>query len=78
MPVILSDAMVDALRAYRSETGDSAPVKYTRYAHAPSPPDPKYHDMVGHASYDLAFRDSALYTWLLDQRFGEFPRNNRS
>lgn len=73
MPVGLSDAMVGALRDDRRRANDAAPVKYTRYRTAPPPPDPKYSDMFGHASYDLAYRDAALYTWLLERRRGEFP-----
>ena len=60
MPVYLADDAVAALRGYGL-------VRYTRYARAPAPPDPRYADMTGHASYDLAFRDAALYAWLRDQ-----------
>ncbi|KAJ8598858.1 hypothetical protein CTAYLR_010665 [Chrysophaeum taylorii] len=68
MPVELSDEVVDAIRAFREREEDRAPLEYTRYARAPAPPDPRYADMTGHASYDLAFRDARLYAWLLAQR----------
>jgi predicted peptidase len=65
MPVSLGDDAVAAVnRAARRE-----PARYTRYRHAP-PPDPQYNDMIGHASYDLAFRDASLYAWLAVQRRG--------
>ena len=63
MPVTYADSAVHALDAARA-----TPVRYTRYDRAPPPPDPRYNDMVGHASYDLAYRDAALWTWLLAQR----------
>ena len=63
MPVELGDGAVAAMnRAARRE-----PARYTRYRRAPPPPDPQYNDMVGHASYDLAFRDASLYAWLAAQ-----------
>lgn len=43
-------------------------VKYTRYDWAPPPPMPEYASMEGHGSYELAYRDAALYSWLLEQR----------
>lgn len=66
MPVSLGDDAVAAVnRAARRE-----PARYTRYRHAPPPPDPQYNDMIGHASYDLALRDASLYAWLAVQRRG--------
>ena len=69
MPVELSDEAVAALNAgdARASAGARA-VRYTRYEHAPGPPDPRYADMTGHASYDLAVRDPELAAWLLAQR----------
>lgn len=45
-------------------------VVYSRYKNAPGPPIPEYASMVGHASYDLAFRDVFLYRWMAKQRRG--------
>ena len=64
MPVHLADG---AVRALGSVPRPAGPVKFTRYDHGPPPPDPQYNDMIGHASYDLAYRDAALYAWLLAQ-----------
>ena len=66
MPVQLSDRAVMSLNT--ADRRRALPVRYTRYVHAPGPPDPRYSDMIGHASYDLAYRDAALYQWLLRQR----------
>ena len=40
-------------------------LRYWRYAHAPGPPMAEYSHLVGHGSYELAFRDPGLYAWLL-------------
>ena len=66
MPVELGDGAVAAM----NRAGRREPARYTRYRRAPPPPDPQYNDMVGHASYDLAFRDASLYAWLANQRRG--------
>lgn len=44
------------------------PLKFVRYDHAPGPPMPEFAELTGHGSYELAFRDAALYTWLLEHR----------
>ena len=59
VPVAKSDEMVEALRG----AGNDA-VKYTRYQTAPACPPP-HDNLVGHASYDLAFAERDLYPWLL-------------
>ena len=33
---------------------------YVRYANAPGPPMPEYAHLIGHGSYELAFRDATL------------------
>lgn len=58
-----SDEMVELLKA---RSGDRD-VRYTRYDWAPAPPKP-WNSFTGHASYELAYRDPALYAWLLQQR----------
>ena len=59
----LSDVVVDALK----ERG--APVKYTRYAEGLSPPCvTKAKDLVGHGSYELAFKEEGLWEWIEAQR----------
>ncbi|CAE7824246.1 Ank2 [Symbiodinium sp. CCMP2592] len=58
-----SDDIVAALKQRRS-----AEVRYTRYTIAPPPPDPLYHYMVGHASYDLIYRDPRLWQWVLSHQ----------
>ena len=63
MPIELGDGAVAAM----NRAGRREPARYTRYRRAPPPPDPQYNDMVGHASYDLAFRDASLYAWLAAQ-----------
>ena len=65
MPVAYAD---DAARTLRGPPRTTADLKFTRYARAPAPPDPRYADMAGHAAYDLAYRDAGLYAWLADQR----------
>lgn len=42
----------------------SAEVIFSRYSHAPGPPIEEYAYMIGHASYDIAFRDKVLYQWM--------------
>ena len=41
--------------------------RYVRYEHAPGPPMEEFAHLIGHGSYELAFRDPALYAWLLGQ-----------
>lgn len=64
VPVAASDRLVDLLNGLRR--GQS--VRYTRYGWAPPPPMPEYASMAGHGSYELAYREGALYGWLLEQR----------
>jgi len=40
-------------------------LRYWRYAHAPGPPMPEYAHLIGHGSYEIAFRNPGLYAWLL-------------
>uniref|UniRef100_A0A7S0JEA1 Phospholipase/carboxylesterase/thioesterase domain-containing protein n=1 Tax=Calcidiscus leptoporus TaxID=127549 RepID=A0A7S0JEA1_9EUKA len=58
-----SDMMVEALRKTQHPF-----VRYVRYEHAPGPPMPEYAHLIGHGSYELLFRDTGLYKWLLQQR----------
>ncbi|KAG8460564.1 hypothetical protein KFE25_013214 [Diacronema lutheri] len=66
VPVELTDRMVALLDAQPPRAAEQ--VRYTRYEWAPPPPMPEYADMAGHGSYELAYRDGALYAWLLEQR----------
>ena len=50
-------------------------VRYVRYETAPGPPMPEYEHLIGHGSYELAFRDADLYSWLLEQRCEKCGRN---
>ena len=62
--VCLSDVVVDALK----ERG-GAPVKYTRDAPGLSPPCvTKAKDLVGHGSYEFAFKEEGLWEWIEAQR----------
>ena len=40
-------------------------LRYVRYVHAPGPPIAEFTSLIGHGSYELAFRDAGLYEWLL-------------
>lgn len=66
IPVEASDEPVAELTAARGGRGDT--LRYTRYASAPGPPMPEFATLLGHGSYELAFRDEALYAWMLRQR----------
>ena len=59
IPVSAGDEMVAALRA------EGVVPRYWRYAHAPGPPMSEFSHLVGHGSYEIAFRDPGLYNWLL-------------
>ena len=65
VPVEFSDEIYSELKGRGGSTGE---VRYTRYDHAPPPPMEEFSDMIGHASYDLIFRDASLYKWLAEQR----------
>lgn len=75
IPVQSSDAMAAALKAagYDADGGNASPgsgrlpLKYVRYLQAPGPPMPEFAHLIGHGSYELAFRDAGLYSWLLSQ-----------
>ena len=56
-----TDDAVEALKA-----AGNTDVKYTRYDTAP-PCVTANRDLIGHGSYELAFADSEMYTWLLEQ-----------
>jgi predicted peptidase len=64
VPVSATDGMVEMLRALKR--GQS--VEYTRYEYAPPPPMPEYASMVGHGSYELAYREDRLYAWMLEAK----------
>ena len=65
VPVKYSDDWAEKLR--RQHPGLQE-VRYTRYEWAPAPPMPAFSQLTGHASYELAYREAALYEWLLGQR----------
>ena len=63
--VSLSDSVVAALR--ERAAGNS--IKYTRYEPGLSPPCiTKAKDLVGHGSYELAFKEKGLWDWLDAQK----------
>jgi len=62
IPVSAADGMVKALAAAAAQGSE---VRYVRYQHAPGPPISEYSALVGHGSYEIAYRDAALYEWLL-------------
>ena len=64
VPVKYSDDWAEKLRRQHPQQE----VRYTRYEWAPAPPMPEFARLVGHASYELAYREAALYEWLLGQR----------
>ena len=66
IPVAAGDAMVEAVRRAAAAASTTAP-RYVRYEHAPGPPMEEFAHLIGHGSYELAFRDPALYAWLLGQ-----------
>lgn len=63
IPVKASDEMA----RYFNEFGAHKTIRYDRYKHAPGPPIPEYDHLIGHGSYEIAFRDPSIYTWLLEQ-----------
>ena len=76
IPVMAADQAAEALKAtggYRllpdsqaTEQHDKGlDLLFVRYDHAPGPPMPEFAHLSGHGSYELAFRDAALYSWLL-------------
>ena len=69
IPVQASDQVVAQLRAkgYSTDGPTSLRLRVVRYDHAPGPPMPEYAFLIGHGSYELAFRDDGLYSWLLAQ-----------
>ncbi len=59
-----SDAAVAALKA-----AGASDIRYTRYEPGLAPPcKTPAKDLPGHASYELAFADAALWPWLREQR----------
>ena len=48
--------------------GAETRLKYVRYDSAPGPPITEFQDLLGHGSYELAFRDAGLYAWLLSHK----------
>ena len=76
VPVAFSDQWVEVLRAQPHRSADRSEVRYTRYPHAPPPPMAQFAHLIGHGSYELAYRDMALYAWLLQQRCDECRPNS--
>jgi len=66
IPVSASDQMVRALETAGDKSA-RVPLHYERYEHAPGPPISEYEHLLGHGSYELAFRSPQLYNWLLRQ-----------
>jgi predicted peptidase len=60
IPVHASDMMVQQLRAL-----GNMDMLVLRYDHAPGPPMPEFAHLIGHGSYELVFKDSSFYSWLL-------------
>ncbi len=70
IPVAAGDQMARVLRAngYDHGGGGNRVLRFVRYEHAPGPPMPEFAHLIGHGSYELAFRDASLYSWLLEQK----------
>ena len=71
IPVSAGDQMAKALQDAAAERAEGKPplkLRYVRYAHAPGPPISEFAQLVGHGSYELAYRDSSLYDWLQQQQ----------
>ena len=51
--------------AHQDRPPAAGSLEYTRYRTAPGPPMPEFAQLTGHGSYELAFRDASLYSWLL-------------
>ena len=60
IPVHAADEVVQALQKHQHPS-----TKYIRYKHAPGPPMPEYAHLIGHGSYELAFRSDDVYHWML-------------
>jgi len=60
-----SGAKLSNIDSVASRPPNTPLLRYWRYAHAPGPPMPEYAHLIGHGSYEIAFRDSGLYAWLL-------------
>ena len=63
IPVSASDEMFQRLKL-----SGMSNIRFDRYPHAPGPPMPEFAHLIGHGSYEIAFRDTALYDWLLTHR----------
>lgn len=73
IPVGAGDQMAKALVDADADKGTLV-LRYVRYEHAPGPPITEFEQLVGHGSYELAYRDEGLYAWLLQQRCGRCSR----
>jgi len=65
IPVDATDGIIHVLKQDKTRDKDT---KYTRYKYAPGPPMPEFERLVGHGSYEYAFRDPDLFKWLQAQR----------
>jgi predicted peptidase len=66
IPFDAADSVVKAIKSDRDQLAQASPpeLRFTRYAHAPGPPMPEYAHLKGHGSYELAFRDPEVFSWL--------------
>eukprot|EP00966_Prymnesium_polylepis_P131551 3042734-Prymnesium_polylepis.1 len=62
-----SDEWVKMLKGKQQASQQAREVRYSRYEWAPAPPQP-WDRLLGHASYELAYREERLYEWLAEQR----------
>ena len=78
IPVDASDQMVGLLKEAGYNMAATTPtlaLKYVRYTNAPGPPMPEFAHLIGHGSYELAFRDAGLYAWLLEHTCSKCARD---
>lgn len=65
VPIAFTDKWVQGLRGQSQRKSE---VRYTKYDDAPPPPMKEYSHLVGHGSYELAYREPELFEWLLTKR----------
>ena len=69
IPVLAADQLAAAYRAAaKGAEGAEERPRFVRYQTAPGPPITEFQELLGHGSYELAFRDADLYAWLLSHK----------
>ena len=73
IPLEAAEDMAEALKRGMSKVhAVTAPsggpnIRFIQYRHAPGPPISEFESLSGHGSYEIVFRDSETYAWLLGQ-----------